>query len=228
MKVLGLVPARKGSKGVPGKNKALISGRPLIDYTIESALGSKAIDDIVISTDDDDIIKMYSANPNIQIIRRPAEFATDIAKSIDVIKHTLIFLKSQGKTYDCVCLLQPTSPSRSKDLINTCVQKYISANGSNTVITMVPVPHQYNPEWTFRLSMDGFVIPNNSDGILLRRQDLPEYYVRDGAVYVINARLILDEHTLYSKQLTFVKNDHYLNIDNTEDLKVAQKFLSNE
>lgn len=227
MRVLGLIPARKGSKGVPGKNKSIISGRPLIDYTAESALKSNVLEDIVVTSDDEDILDFYSKHPKIITVKRPSELAADNSKSIEFIIHTLKLLQNRGKSYDCVCLLQPTSPLRDNNLIYKCVKKYYENSNGYTVITVVPVPHQFNPEWTFRLSNEGYVIPNSIQGVALRRQDLPEYYIRDGAVYVINTSLILNDHSLYSERVKFVQNNRYLNIDSQEDLNLAQKYLRN-
>ena len=125
MRVLGIIPARGGSKGVPGKNKKMLGSKPLIAYTIEAAKESTLLTDIVISTDDPEIQTIGLEYDAEVPFLRPAHLASDTAKSIDVVLHALDFLKIKGRVYDAVCLLQPTAPFRETQSIDEAISTYV-------------------------------------------------------------------------------------------------------
>jgi len=124
MKVLGVITARGGSKGVPRKNIRLLGDKPLIAWSIEAAKGSNLLTDFIISTDDEEIERVAKEWGAPVPFRRPADLATDEAKSIPVIQHALQWMKEhEGKEYDAVMILQPTSPFRTAKDIDACMQK---------------------------------------------------------------------------------------------------------
>src|SRR5690606_35310248 len=135
MKVLGIIPARGGSKGVPGKNIRPLNGKPLIVYTIEAALASR-LTDVIVSTDDDAIANVArEAGANVPF-RRPAELSGDSARSIPVAQHALKFMEEVNNTvYDAIMLLQPTAPFRTVEDIN-CALDILEATGADSVISV--------------------------------------------------------------------------------------------
>ena len=164
--ILGLIPARGGSKGVPGKNIKEICGKPLIAWTIEKALRSKKLDKVVVSTDSDEIADI-SARFGAEVLRRPAELATDNASTQDVMVHAL-----GNYPADTVVLLQPTSPCRSEGLIDSCIEEFQDV-GYDSLAT-------------------GFICDYKEYGKnTLPRQQIEGFFYDDGNVYVIKASNIL-------------------------------------
>ena len=227
MKVLALIPARGGSKGVPRKNIKLLAGIPLISYTIRHALNSKLITDVIVSSEDDEIIKISKDfGANVPFVR-PTALADDAAKSIDVIIHCLDYLKSINKQYDLVCLLQPTYPFRNKNLIDDSIKKYISSN-ADSLVSVVRVPDHYNSNWQFKKKGKDLIINCENSNIKSRRQDLDERFIRDGAIYLSSTNLITDKKTLFGEHLSYYINSEltYINIDTPADWIKAEKFIS--
>jgi N-acylneuraminate cytidylyltransferase len=148
LRLLAIIPARGGSKGVPKKNSKLLGDKPLIAYSIEAALLCTQFDSVVVSTDDENIAKLSKQLGAEVPFIRPAELATDEAKSIDVVLHCIQYLEAQGKYFDAVCLLQPTSPFRKPAFIKQCINAFIKQK-VDTLISVLPVPHEYNPHWVY-------------------------------------------------------------------------------
>lgn len=160
--VLGLIPARGGSKGVPNKNIKLINGKPLIVWTIEKAKKSRLIDKIVVSTDSEEIAKIARDN-GVEVLKRPDELATDTASTQDVMKHAL-----QNYNAKTLVLLQPTSPYRSDGLIDECITEFIE-NDYDSLAT-------------------GFICDYKEYATnTLPRQQIEGFFYDDGNVYVIKA-----------------------------------------
>ncbi len=221
MKILGIIPARAGSKGVPGKNKKLLGGKPLIFYTIQAAKKSKLLTQIFVSTNDADIKKIAEASKIKVPELRPENLSTSSSPSLDYINYTLELLKKQGKVFDAVCLLQPTSPFRKKGLIDACIKKFIETN-ADTLFTTRMVPAEFNPHWIFEQAKDGLKLSTGDKKMISRRQDLPPAYYRDGCIYIIKTS-VLKKGTLYGKKITGFKNNYepFVNIDTMNDWKEA-------
>ena len=149
MKVLGIIPARGGSKGMPKKNIRPLLNKPLIAWTIEQALKSKYIDRVVVSTDDPAIARLAKKHGADVPFMRPDKLATDKAKSIDVVSHALLSLPEK---YDYVVLLQPTSPLRTADDIDACVKLCMSKGGNSCVSV---TESEKNPHWMYSLDRNG-------------------------------------------------------------------------
>lgn len=226
MKILGIITARGGSKGVPGKNIKLLGAQPLLAYTAHAAFGSKFLHKTIISTDDELIIKT-AQQLNIEVpFIRPLELATDIASSIDVVKHAVQFLESKNEFYDAVCLLQPTSPFRYKGFIDKAIEKFIDSD-ADALVSVLPVPHEFNPHWLFEPNEKGFLkIATGENEIIKRRQDLPPAYFRDGSIYITKTEVI-KEGSFYGQHLCYVENDvdFYVNIDTPKDWVLAEEKL---
>lgn len=227
MKILAIIPARGGSKGVPGKNIKLLGGKPLLQYTANSAKESKLITKTILSSEDENIID-YAKSLQIEVpFVRPLELATDTAKSIDVIQHTVAFLESEGEFFDAVCLLQLTSPFREKDFIDTAIQKFIDTK-VDTLLSVLPVPHEFNPHWVFEENKEGNLqIATADKEIISRRQDLPKAYHREGSLYLTKVEFI-KKGTLYGQKIGYVESNPnlYVNIDTLEDWEIAEKKLT--
>ncbi len=175
--VLAVIPARGGSKGLPGKNILPVAGRPLLAWTIDAARASACIDRLILSSDDEAIIAVARAHGCEVPFRRPAELATDEAASIDVVLHALDALPG----HDIVVLLQPTSPLRTAgDIDATCSR--LAAGQAPACVTVSRV--EQSPYWMYRLGDDQSLVPLLDTAARAdRRQELPAVYTLNGAVY---------------------------------------------
>lgn len=202
--VLGLIPARGGSKGVPGKNIKIIQGKPLIVWSIEKGLESKLIDKLVVSTDSEEIADI-AKNAGAEVLMRPAELATDTASTQDVMVHVLQHYKA-----DTLVLLQPTSPCRSEGLIDECICEFME-KGYDSLAT-------------------GFMCDYKEYGSnTLPRQQIEGFFYDDGNVYVIKADQIL-RGDRYGKKIGHKLTSRYENaeIDDMYDFWLLDKILEKQ
>lgn len=225
MKILGLIPARGGSKGVPGKNIKLLQGKPLIGYTIEIAKKSKLLNKTILSSDDDEIISI-SKQLGLEVpFVRPKEFAEDKSPTIDVVIHALEYYKSKGEIFDAVCLLQVTNPFRTSEFVDQAISKFIESK-TDSLISVLEVPHEFNPHWVFKIKEENqnLEISTGEEDIISRRQDLPKTYYRDGSIYITKANVILKEKSLYGKSISYILADEnrHVNIDTLADWENAE------
>ena len=148
MKILAIIPARGGSKGVPRKNIKLLAGKPLLEYTSAVTLKSSLLSKVVISTDDDEIISV-AKKLGLEIpFKRPKDLATDSSSSLSVILHALEHFESKNIYFDAVCLLQVTSPFRTVTFLDQAIQQFIDKD-TDSLVSVLEVPHEFNPHWTF-------------------------------------------------------------------------------
>lgn len=177
--VLALIPARGGSKGVPGKNIRPAGGKPLIAWTIEAAKASRYVDRVILSSDDPAIAAVAKQFGCEVPFMRPAELATDEADSMDVIRHAL---KTLPEHYDYLVLLQPTSPLRRSADIDGALERCLQGATQTCVTVCEP---DKSPYWMMTMAADGSVQPLfRADQIPARRQDAPPIFALNGAVYV--------------------------------------------
>jgi CMP-N-acetylneuraminic acid synthetase len=229
LKVLGIIPARGGSKGVLHKNLKSLGGRPLIWYTIVAALASCLLDRVMVSSDDPDTLHFVGLFPEVEVpFIRPKSLATDHTPTFDVIHHAVEYYSKQGISFDYVCLLQPTSPFRSQNLIDQCIQYTIDKN-ADSLVTVRRIPHQFSPYWAFEASQSGeFSRVMKDSQIIPRRQDLPVTYYRDGCIYMAKTSLIQQGHLLGGQMIGFENgNSPYINIDTQADWEIAEKLIAN-
>lgn len=172
--VLGIIPARAGSKGVPGKNFRKIADKPLIQWTIEAAINSSLIDHIIVSTDDPRIIEI-AKNFDLEIISRPPQLATDEAVASDVIAHAIA-----GKSnFDVAVYLQPTSPCRTSKNIDNAINLLRTGNCEAVISTSAV---QERPEWMYELDRNGYLYsPSRHEEV--PRQKLKPLFLINGAIY---------------------------------------------
>ncbi len=224
MKILGLIPARGGSKGVPDKNIKPLAGIPLIEYTIAAALNSKLLTDVVVSTDSSKIARISEKAGAEVPFMRPDSLATDAIATIDVIIHAIDFLHKAKREYDAVCLLQPTCPFRANGFIDQAINSFIKS-GSDSLISVLPLPEKYNPHWIFESSNNNLLkLVTDDNMIISRRQDLPPAYFRDGSIYLTRLSVIAEKHSLYGQSISYIIADqkYQVNIDNPEDWQKAE------
>jgi CMP-N,N'-diacetyllegionaminic acid synthase len=228
LRILGVIPARGGSKGVPRKNVKLLAGKPLLQYTIDAALEATTLTRVVLSTDDEEIASLGRELGADAPFLRPDHLADDQAPMLGVVQHAVEALETVSDSpYDGVCLLQPTSPMRPAGLIDRCVALF-EESGADAVITVLSVPHEHNPHWVFEPDADGWLrLATGEAQPIARRQDLPAAYHREGSVYVTR-RAALDAGSLYGDRVLGVHIDPALsvNIDGPSDWTRAEQLLS--
>lgn len=228
MRILGLIPARGGSKGVPFKNKKLLDGKPLLQYTIEAAFKSELLDSVIFSSEDDSLIALATELGVKAPFKRPEALATDTAGSLGVVQHALQELSKMGQQFDAVCLLQVTNPFRKSSFIDEAIKKF-SLSGADSLISVLKVPHEYNPHWVFEVSEDNNLkIATGEKEIIKRRQDLPTAYFRDGSIYITKTEVLLDQNSLYGKSISYIESDaaRHVNIDTPADWAMAEDMVT--
>lgn len=224
---LGLIVARGGSKGIPGKNIRELDGRPLIAHAAEAAREAARLSRIVLSTDSPEIADI-AEDLGIEVpFLRPAELARDATPTLPVVQHALQALLQAGARYDAVCLLQPTHPLRTAALIDRCVEK-LRTSGADSVFTVTPVPHSFHPNWVYLSDEEGRLeIATGGREPVPRRQELPPAFAREGSVYVTRAEVIR-RGSLYgeSSQGVVVSPGDSVNLDTEADWEEAERRLA--
>ena len=227
MRVLGLVPARGGSKGVPRKNVRALQGRPLLAWTAEAALAARGLARVVLSTDDEAIAEVGRAcGLEVPFVREPA-LARDDTPMLPVVLDAVRRLEAAGDAFDAVCLLQPTNPLRTSGDIEACLQ-LLRESGADCVVTVLPVPHAHNPHWVY-LGEPGerLVLATGEAQPIARRQALPSAWHREGSVYVTR-RGALAAGSLYGTHVVGHPIDpaRSVNIDDLDDWARAEALLA--
>lgn len=225
MKILVIIPARGGSKGIPHKNIKPLAGKPLIHYTIDIARQIVANEDICVSTDDPEIIQCVEDYGVKVPFVRPSELATDTAGTYEVLLHALKYYEQQGKTYDVVILLQNTSPFRTPKQVKEALALY----NSNLDMVVSVKECSANPYYcVFEENTEGFLNICKGNGNITRRQDAPKVYEYNGAIYVINPKS-LKEMPLYkfTKRIKYVMDEKSsLDLDTMNDWHMAELQIS--
>ena len=193
MEILGLIPARGGSKGISRKNIVPLAGRPLLAYTCDAALSSRTLTRVILSTDDDEIAAV-GRDCGVEVhFLRPAALAQDDTPALPVVEHALRWLEQhQNYRAEVVVLLQPTSPLRRAEHIDEAVNLLLET-GADSVVSMVEVPHQFNPVSVMKMDEEGRLTPyiEGQGTRILRRQEKPIVYARNGpAVCALWARTL--------------------------------------
>lgn len=229
MNVLGLIPARGGSKGVPRKNIATLCGEPLIAYTARSAQSAELLRSVVVSTDDEEIAEVAQRCGLRVPFLRPSELSRDETPTLPVVQHALQWLAATGEMYDAVCLLQCTAPMRKPGEIDGCI-RLLEASGADSVVSVGQVPHQYHPQWIYYRDEEGLVrLSSGSTEPCSRRQDLPPAFYRDGSVYVTRCEVVLKQNSLYGRRVAgYITSGERVNIDDAADWRAAEALLSRE
>jgi CMP-N-acetylneuraminic acid synthetase len=228
VEIIGVIPARGGSKGVKRKNLHLLAGKPLIQYTIEAARKCRSLSRVVVSTDDPEIAEL-AANMELEVIRRPEDLALDDTPMVPVICHVVDSLAEGGYQPEIIVVLQPTAPLRRNEHIDDCLD-LISATDINSVVSVSPVPGHFHPDWQFIISEDSELRTFSGrelDELQTRRQELSMTYTRNGAIYAVRRVAFLKHESLLAPPCiayTMAAEDS-VNIDSEEDIWVAERFL---
>jgi len=228
--IIGLIPARAGSKGIPGKNIKILSGKPLIAWTIEAALRSKTCSRLIVSTESETVKKISQEwGAEVPFIR-PQHLASDTTTSISVINHAIEYLLNEGfKESDYILLLQPTSPLRNE----VDIQNAITIGQSKHAIAVISVTEpQYHPCKTHIITPQGVLqrfFKNHSDNE--RRQNLPTTYAENGAIYLNRISSLTEEQTFIPENKThpyIMPPERSIDIDTPWDLHLAELILKDQ
>jgi len=230
-KNLYLIPARAGSKGIPGKNIKLLAGKPLIGYAIEAALENTSAENICVSTDSQHYADIAESFGIKVPFLRPADISADNTSSRDVMLHALDFYSSHGSCYDRIVLLQPTSPLRTARHISEAVALYDKLKAEKLPVDMVVSvkPAATNPYYTaFETDENGTLHISKGDGLYTRRQDAPEVWEYNGAVYVIDAdSLRREEMGRFRHRYPYImKSIDSIDLDTPVDWMIAEHILA--
>ena len=221
MKVIGIIPARGGSKGVKKKNIRVVAGEPLIAYAIRTAKESTKLDYFVVTTDDPEIAevaKQYGA----PVIMRPKELAKDNTPMVPVVIHALEEVEKESEgDFDIVVLLQPTSPIRRGVDVDDVI-KLFEDSDVECVVSVCDVADMH-PARMYRLTSSGFIVPFWPEFESLRRQDLPKVYYRNGTIYAIRTDVLKEQKTfMCNKKKAYIMPAKWMvNIDSERDLLIA-------
>jgi CMP-N,N'-diacetyllegionaminic acid synthase len=228
MRVLGIVPARGGSKGIPRKNLRLLGGKPLLAWTAEAALASVRLARVILSTDDPEIAAVGAAcGLDVPFLRGP-QLASDTAPTLPVVVDAVGRLERDGDHYDAVCLLQPTSPFRPAEDIDGCIE-LLESSGADSTVAVLPVPPEHNPHWVYFRDAAGFLrLSTGEPEPVPRRQDLPAAFYREGSVYVTRRDVLMLRHSLYGDRVApyVVERGPTVNLDTLEDWRRAEALVA--
>jgi len=224
-KIIAIIPARGGSKGIPKKNIIVLNGKPLIAYTIEAALKSKYISEVVVSSEDEEILKV-SKKFGANIIKRPYKLAHDVSPCEPVILNVLKELKKNKKGFDVIVLLQPTSPLRDAIDIDNAIELFFKKNATALISVYKPL---HSPFKAFKLSNNGLLEGIvDSETPFKCRQDIPICYYPNGAIFIIYTKLFLKYKKLFTdKTIPYVMpEEKSIDIDTHEDVQKVLNFLN--
>lgn len=226
-KTVAIIPARGGSKGIPGKNIIDINGFPLIYYTLKRAFESTIIDVVVVSSDDDKILEVAKKfYPDVITIKRPNELSLDTSKSIETIIHGLNLL-SQKHHIKWVVMLEPTSPLRKVGMIDDALKNLISNNHSKALVGISKVEAQH-PSFLCTLNDHNQIIPNSGSTENIRRQDLTkEYYFFEGSIYASEVKSLLAANNFYRDDTLGYEIDKIgsIELDDSYDLQLIRSLI---
>jgi CMP-N-acetylneuraminic acid synthetase len=218
--VIAVIPARRGSKGLPLKNLRALHGVPLIVHSIRAALAATLVDLVVVSTEDDEIAAVASEH-GATVVKRPADLASDTAQNNGVVRHVIDSFPSQHRH---LVLLQPTSPLRSAAQIDACIEP-LAGGAARSAMTITPVEH--HPGKAVYLNGDLIEPFTNDADMEARRQEMREVYRQNGAVYAIGVEDFLAHDRFYLRPChgVVVPAEDSIDIDSEIDLMLAQLIL---
>ncbi|MBW2456245.1 MAG: acylneuraminate cytidylyltransferase family protein [Deltaproteobacteria bacterium] len=231
MVVLGVIPARGGSKGVPGKNIRPVGGKPLLDYTIVAAQAAQRLTEVIVSTDDEQIAAVARSAGGTVPFLRPADLARDDTPDQPVLHHAVgWFEQTQGRLPDAVALLRPTTPLKTGPLIDAAID-LLEHTGADSVRTMSRAEGPHHPYWMYAMDDEGRARPWH-DGIdvpgkYYQRQLLPPVYRLNGVVDVMRTGAIMSGGSLYGADMRILETPQLeaLDIDTELDIQICEAIL---
>lgn len=227
MRVLGLVPARGGSKGVPGKNIRPLGGRPLLAWTAAAARRAESLDRLVLSTDSEEIAAVGREHGLDVPFLRPPELARDDTPTLPVVIDALERLERRGDRFDAVCLLQPTHPFRHPAEIDRAVE-LLARSGADAVVSVLPLPTRHHPAWAYFQAPDGslrLALEGPEGAPPPRRQELLPAVHREGSLYLTRRDVVMERGSLYGDRLLGItlSDDPRVDIDTEDDFRAAER-----
>ena len=229
-RVLAIIPARGGSKGIPKKNIAPVAGKPLISYTTELTQTLAWIDSTVVSTDSEEIAEVATQTPGVGVVWRPEELSGDRIGDHPVLRHALLAQEKQtSERYDIVLMLQPTSPLRTAEDIEGCITQFREGDW-DAVWSVSETELTYHPRKQLALSPEGkldFVIPGGH--AIVARQELEPVFHRNGVCYAFTRDFLTGSDSTFSEGKTsaIVTPAAHISIDTPEDLVAVEKIILN-
>lgn len=222
MRILGIVPARAGSKRIPGKNLRLLGGKTLVERAIELGLASASISTLCVTSDDREVLAIARRFPSVVSIERPSDLATDEAPAIGYVRHALAVAERYGDEYEAIAILQPSSPlTRPEDVEGTL--EVLVRSGAESAVSVVKLGHSIHPAKLKVLSGDRLVPYLEAERGRMAEHELPEVYVRNCAVYSSLRRLIEAGRILGEDCRAFIMPaERSVDINNEIDLQFAQ------
>jgi CMP-N-acetylneuraminic acid synthetase len=227
MRVLGVVTARGGSKGIPRKNIRLLCGKPLLQYTAESALAAKRLNRVILSTDDEEIAEVGRRCGLEVPFMRPPELAQDDTPTVPVLQDAVRRLEQSGDRYEAILVLQPTNPLRRPEDIDGAIE-LLERTGADSVISFVE-PGEKHPARMKFIDAEGRVqdppFAEAFEG--QRRQDLPKLYLREGSIYLTRRAVLMDQSSIKGRNCRawMISEDRACNIDTPFDWFIAEQLL---
>ncbi len=220
MKILGFIPARGGSKGLPGKNKKIILGKPLIAHTIEAALCSNLYD-VVVSSDDDEILDI-ARQYDVKVIKRPDDLSGDLAPTLPVMVHAV---NAVSDNFDAVMTLQATSPLRTIKHINDTIALFSQDDKADSLVSIIKIPHKFTDS-SIMLKDGKYIQPVDVNNLVLRRQEKPTYWARNGAAIYITRIDKIEEYIFGGKIIPYEMSKlESIDIDDIEDWQMAEAIM---
>lgn len=228
---LAIIPARGGSKGLPGKNIKMLCGKPVIAWSVEAGLQSEYIDEVMVTTDCTQILEIankYGANTPFL---RPGLISTDIATTYDVIQHTVDFYKnSLEREFDYIVLLEPTSPLRTAQDIDTSIEFLLSRPTAKSIVGLGKTESQ-NPNFLVHKNKDGFIFGYKDENMnVSRRQDIDDVYFFEGSVYVSDVETYLERKTFYHQDALGLEFPKFksLEMDDMDDYIMIEAIMKHK
>jgi CMP-N-acetylneuraminic acid synthetase len=227
MRVIGIVPARGGSKGIPRKNLVPICGKPLLAYTAQSALAARNLSRVVLSTEDEEIARVGQQYGLEVPFLRPLDLAQDGTATIPVLQDVIRKLEAQGDHFDAVLTLQPTNPLRQPSDIDGSINR-LSESAADSVISFVDCGERHPARMKFLDAERRVIDPPFAEQFEgQRRQELPKLYLRDGSIYLTRRDILMEENSLKGKDCRawIIPEDRAWNIDTLFDLFIVEELL---
>jgi CMP-N-acetylneuraminic acid synthetase len=227
--VLGLIPARGGSKSIPRKNLYPLCGRALIEYTFDAAKKSRYLSRILLTTDDEEIASLGRKNGIEVPFLRPENLASDDSPTLAAVQHAVDYLNNkEGYCPDVIALLQPTSPLRKHSHIDEAI-RLLESTGADSVVSVEEVPHRYNPVSIMKIE-EGRLVPflESEQTKISRRQDKPKLYARNGAaIYAVRYATLMQHNSLFGKDCCplIMRPEESVDIDTIFDVRLAEIIL---
>ncbi len=227
MRALAIIPARGGSKGIPGKNIRPLGGKPLLAYTVQAAQVSGIFDRIMLTTDSEEIA-VVGRDWGVDVpFMRPAELAGDATPTLPVLLHALDFMSQRDGPFDVVCTLQVTTPFRNIASLRVGYHSLKNDDKADSAVAVSQIPAHLSPDYAMKIE-SGLLLPFLEGGHkVTRRQDARPAYTRNGEFYFTRVTTLVDKNSIYGERClpVVVPEAHAVNLDTQQDWEMAELLL---